>query len=234
MILPNPVAFDLPYDEAILLDVRPEWIVEEKMPGVRAICEFGRFISKHGPLPSPADVPLSLRSHCLDGVLDTGVFHMFDLPVFQGRDIRRRPLHERRALLRSIPVPAWFRPVPSGKNIGEFLEAVERDGGQGVILKSLKQPYGAAEWIKVVPIEKENVVIVECHERERSARVGQFAEGKLLTRGMVFLGSLYNEAWPGQVIEVTVNGRHPTGAFRQARFVRFRPEVLASQCLARH
>jgi hypothetical protein len=223
----------MPYEEAILLDVRQEWIVEEKKPGVRALCEFGKMVSKHGPLPCPGDIPLSFRSHCLDGVLDANVYYVFDLPVFEGRDIRNRPLHERRALLWSLALPAWFRLIPAGQNIGEFLEAVERDGGEGVVLKSLMQPYGSAEWIKVVPAQREAVVVLECHEKERSARVGQFADGKLVSRGMVFLGSLYHEAWPGQVMEVTVNGRHPTGTFRQVRFVRFCPEKLATECVVR-
>jgi len=136
------------YEEAILLDVRKEWIVEEKKPGVRALCEFGKLVSRHGPLPSPGDLPLSLRAHCIDGVLGANVYHVFDLPVFEGRDVRNRPLHERRALLRQLALPTWFCHIPTGKNITEFLEAVERDGGEGVIIKSLTQSYGSAEWIK--------------------------------------------------------------------------------------
>jgi len=221
------------YEEAILLDVRKEWIVEEKKPGVRALCEFGKLVSRHGPLPSPGDLPLSLRAHCIDGVLGANVYHVFDLPVFEGRDVRNRPLHERRALLRQLALPTWFCHIPTGKNITEFLEAVERDGGEGVIIKSLTQSYGSAEWIKVTPAQREAVVVLQCHEKERSVRVGQFSEGKLVTRGIVFLGSLYHEAWPGQVMEVTVHGRHPSGAFRRTQFVRFCPEKLATECVAK-
>ena len=59
MFKPNPVEFELPYEEGLLLDIRPEWIAEQKVEGVRAVLEFGRLQTPHTRIAAPGD-----RGHC--------------------------------------------------------------------------------------------------------------------------------------------------------------------------
>jgi len=227
---PNPVEFELPYEEGLLIDIRPEWIAEEKVEGVRAVLEFGRLQTRHARLAAPGHVPDAWRSHAFDGVLVDKKFILFDVLMLDFEDVRRRPLFERRTILRSLQLPDWCRLVSNGKNIGEFIEAVVHDGGQGVILKSLLQPYGKAEWIKVERTATEDVVVMVIHEEDRCVTVGQFQDDALIDCGTVFMGSLLSQAWPGQVIEVAVAKRDLSKPFKHARFIRFRPDKVAASC----
>jgi ATP-dependent DNA ligase len=227
---PNPVEFELPYEEGLLLDIRPEWIAEQKVEGVRAVLEFGRLQTRHARLAAPGPVPDAWMSHAFDGVLVDKTFFIFDVLMLDFEDTRKRPLYERRTLIRSLKLPNWCRLVPNGKNIGEFIEAVIHDGGQGIVLKSLLQPYGQAEWIKVERTATEDVVVMVIHEDDRCVTVGQFREDKLVDCGMVFMGSLLSEAWPGQVIEVAVKNTSASKPFKNARFIRFRPDKVAASC----
>jgi hypothetical protein len=227
---PNPVEFELPYEEGLLLDIRPEWIAEQKVEGVRAVLEFGRLQTRHARMAAPGPVPDAWKSHAFDGVLVDNTFFIFDVLMLDFEDTRRRPLYERRTLLRSLKLPDWCRLVPNGKNIGEFIEAVIHDGGQGIVLKSLLQPYGQAEWIKVERTATEDVVVMVIHENDRCVTVGQFQGDALVDCGLVFMGSLLSEAWPGQVIEVAVKKPSGSRPFKNARFIRFRPDKVAASC----
>jgi ATP-dependent DNA ligase len=227
---PNPVEFELPYEEGLLLDIRPEWIAEEKVEGVRAVLEFGRLQTRHARLAAPGSVPESWRSHAFDGVLADKNYFLFDVLMLDFEDTRKRPFYERRTLLRSLCLPDWCRLIPCGKNIGEFIEAVVHHGGKGVVLKSLLQPYGKAEWIKVERQATTDVVIMVIHAEDRCVTVGQFRGDALVDCGTVFLGSLIEEAYAGQVIEVAVDHRQRAIPFKSARFLRFRPDKVASSC----
>jgi hypothetical protein len=227
---PNPVEFELPYEEGLLLDVRPEWIAEQKLEGVRAVLEFGRLQTRCARLPAPGPVPESWLSHAFDGVLVDKVYYLFDVLMLDFEDTRKRPLYERRALIRSLKLPDWCHLIPMGKNIGEFMEAVVHNGGQGVILKSLLQPYGKAEWIKVERTTTTDVVVMALHEDDRAVTVGLFQGEKLVDCGTVFMGSLLSSTYPGQVIEVVVGKQKPGIPFKNPRFLRFRPDKVAANC----
>jgi len=226
----NPVEFELPYEEGLLLDIRPEWIAEQKVDGVRAVLEFGRLQTRHARLAAPGPVPEGWKSHAFDGVLVDKTFFLFDVLMLDFEDTRKRPLYERRTLLRSLTLPDWCQLIPNGKNIGEFMEAVVHNGGHGVVLKSLLQPYGKAEWIKVERTATEDVVIMVIHEKDRCVTVGQFQGETLVDCGSVFMGSLLAEAYSGQVIEVAVGKRSQATPFKNARFLRFRPDKVAASC----
>ena len=146
---PNPVDFELPYDQGLVLQVRQEWIAEQKMDGVRALLEFGAMRLPRATVTPPGALPDDWVFNVFDGCLVDGIYYIFDLLTLNGQDTSSLPLHHRRTLLQSLELPSWCRSVPCGKDIGEFLEAVVRDGGSGIILKNLLDPYGNSEWIKV-------------------------------------------------------------------------------------
>lgn len=230
MFKPNPVEFELPYEEGLLLDIRPEWVAEEKLEGVRAVLEFGRLQTRHARLAAPGPVPDDWKAHAFDGMLVDGVYHVFDVLMLDFEDMRKRPFFERRALLRSLKLPEWCRLISNGKNIGEFLEAVVHHGGNGVVLKSLLQPYGKAEWIKVERTATADVVVMAIHEKDHCVTVGQFQGKTLVDCGTVFMGSLLEKAYAGQVIEVAMSKKTGALSGQTLRFIRFRPDKVAASC----
>ncbi|MCU0787996.1 MAG: hypothetical protein MUC91_07365, partial [Verrucomicrobia bacterium] len=76
----------------------------------------------------------------------------------------------------------------------------------------------------------EDVVVMVIHENDRCVTVGQFQGDALVDCGLVFMGSLLSEAWPGQVIEVAVKKPSGSRPFKNARFIRFRPDKVAASC----
>ena len=227
MFKPNPVEFELPYDQGLLLQLRGEWIAEQKMVGVRAVLEFGTLKTPHTDLRLPGPLPVDWKSHVFDGILVDNVYYLFDLMVLDGEDTQGRPLYERRTLLRSLKLPLWCTLVPSGKNIGEFLEAVVHNGGRGIVLKNLLERYGQAQWMKVERSEVKEVVISAIDEATRSVEVKQFHQDMLVGRGTVFLGSLLEQASVGQVLDVDMRGCTPRSCcIGQPRFVRFRADNI--------
>jgi ATP-dependent DNA ligase len=154
------------------------------------------------------------------------LYYVFDILQKDGKDVRRSPMHERIKLLRSLDLPDWCRPVPRGKSMGEFLEAVIRDGGTGIVLKNLLEPYGKASWIKVERPMVQEAVITALDETALSARIARFQRGQLVDCGMTFLGSLTVEAQIGQVIDVDMRGCTPGSRAGRPRFVRFRADRI--------
>ncbi len=79
----------------------------------------------------------------------------FDLLVVDGRDIRRRPLEERRARLHKILSRAnrdVLRFSDSFDDVEELLKAATRFGLEGIVSKKRRSPYFAGPacgWIKV-------------------------------------------------------------------------------------
>jgi len=149
MVKTNSVDLELPFDEAATLQLRKEWIAEQKMDGIRAVLDDGRLRLPHTTLIPSGPLPAVWTQHILDGCLVGKIYFVFDVLMFNGADVRMRPLHERRNLMHSLTLPSWCRFVPCGKNIGEFLETVIHHGGSGIVLKKLSEPYGQGEWIKV-------------------------------------------------------------------------------------
>ena len=149
MVKTNSVDLELPFAEAAILQLRKEWIAEQRLDGIRAVLDDGRLRLPHTTLKPPGPLPEGWSQHILDGCLVGEVYFVFDVLMFNGTDVRMRPLHKRRKLLHSLTLPAWCRFTPCGKNIGEFLETVIHHGGSGIVLKNLTEPYGQGEWIKV-------------------------------------------------------------------------------------
>jgi hypothetical protein len=227
MFNPNPVEFELPYQEGLLLQLRGEWIAERKMRGIRAILESGILKSSQADFSLPGLLPEGWESHVFDGCLVGSIYYVFDVLSLDGEDTRGRPLFERRTLLRSLRLPEWCRLAPCGKNLGEFLEAVVRDGGEGIILKNLLERYGRAQWIKVERPMVREVVIMAIDDATLSVQVGQFDRGMMADRGTVFLGYLVAQAKVGQVIEVDLRCSAGRPRAAQPRFVRFRADCIS-------
>jgi hypothetical protein len=129
-----------------------------------------------------------------------------------------------------LTLPKGVAPVATGRNIGEFLEAVVYRGGKGIVLKQLHEPYGQGTWVRIVRRSIEPVVISQLHDETRSVSVAQFAGEVLVDRGKVYLGAAFARARLFQVIEISIQGQSSTGKFKGVEFQRFLHEQQPSRC----
>ena len=95
------------------------------------------------------------------------VYFLFDMPFFNGRDLRRQPLEARRALLRAAldkaaPQPAVRFSAELDAPPLEIVAAACKLGLEGVIGKRLGSPYSgrrAPDWIKLKCGQRQEFVI---------------------------------------------------------------------------
>ncbi|MGE0353775.1 MAG: DNA ligase D [Gemmatimonadales bacterium] len=103
-------------------------------------------------------------------------FFAFDLLGFEGFDLRRLPLVQRKALLRRVLPPAGaLRYLDHFEERGEALYAeVERMGLEGIVAKKMDAPYRggrSASWLKIRSDRTEDFVIVG-YTRAKGSRGG--------------------------------------------------------------
>ena len=73
-------------------------------------------------------------------------FVAFDLLWFEGRSLHKRPLRERRELLRSLPLPSQFRisevfPAKSAAEIEQIFQQARRRLNEGIMIKDPESAY---------------------------------------------------------------------------------------------
>lgn len=173
-----------------------DWIFQKKLDGRWCVREFSGSVVIGEQMP--------------DG------FHAFDIINISGQNIAREPLRFRLAVLADfIREHSEIKPVRAG-NGGEFLEAILRDGGEGVVAKRLSSPYDAA-WFKCKRRETHDLVVTEIHDRKQSVRLGD--------RGWCSIpGRKFESVRVGDVIEVACHSIHASGRLREPVFVRVRQD----------
>lgn len=92
-------------------------------------------------------------------------FYVFDLLWLDGVDLRGRPLHERRALLRQlVPEAGMIRFSDSIDEFGtDFFAMIRKNGLEGMIAKDRNAVYTdgkrSASWLKIKALERREAVI---------------------------------------------------------------------------
>lgn len=148
-------------------------------------------------------------------------FHAFDIVRISGQAIDREPLRFRLSVLADfIRQHPDVLPVATG-NGGEFLEAVLRDGKEGIVAKRLSSPFGATWW-KCKRIETHDCTVAEIHPRKASVRLELNGEdcGWLSTAG--------RKLTVGSVVEIACHSRHASGKFREARILKIRKDKVTA------
>ena len=195
--LPNFVLEN--YAKAVKLDLGT-WLLrnplpsycEEKLDGVRAfLFKSGDKLvasSKHGGVYTPKGSPKFFArvpefTHAphrmiLDGeyLAKEGLF-LFDILQVDDRDVRPRPLAERKQILREIlhdtglEVP--FRVARTLEDINGFMEETVRRGGEGLIVKNPASKYGEANsWLKLKRFDTIDCFIMDYEETQEMKRTG--------------------------------------------------------------
>ena len=142
----------------------PEWIFERKLDGIRLLAfregdEVRLFsrnrLSQNCPPVEAAIAKLDVQDLILDGELiwgrDGEVYHVFDIPRLNGRDLTALTLDERRAVLDSLVL---FAPVQRVARLTDPKpwERACSEGWEGVIAKRRDSRYEhrrSTHWLKM-------------------------------------------------------------------------------------
>jgi bifunctional non-homologous end joining protein LigD len=142
----------------------PEWIFERKFDGIRLLAfkdgESVRLLSRNRlpqqlPAITGAVAQLPRQQLVLDGELTwrngSADYHVFDVMWIDGEDLTSRPLEQRQAVLRGLPL---LRPLRHVEPLDEPCpwERACREGWEGVIAKrrgSLYEPRRSRHWLKM-------------------------------------------------------------------------------------
>ncbi len=147
-----------------------------------------------------------------------GHFFAFDCPVAYGEDVRRRAWTERREAMRQIAREAGVNTAPEGHG-AEFIEAVLRDGGEGVVAKPFAAHFGF-DWVKIKRSETHDCIVTEIHPVKRSIRLLENG----IDRGWCSVAG--RQINIGDVVEIICYGVTANGKCREPRFSRPRPDKM--------
>lgn len=128
-------------------------------------------------------------------------YFAFDLLELEGRDLRKKPLVERKAALAELlGKSARKDPVQFSAHVRghgqKVLDALSRDGHEGVIAKRADDPYRGERtksWLKIKALKRQEFVIGGWSPSTKrkgfaSLLLGTWEDGKLLYRGRVGTG----------------------------------------------
>jgi len=150
-----------------------------------------------------------------------GRLMVWEIDCAFGCDVRRLPWTERARALTELfgqlnPKLNWNR-CPAGHG-AEFIEAIIRAGGEGIVAKHLDAPFGVGLW-KVKRAESFDLVCAERNESRGSIRLsGPGGEDF----GWCPCRAQFDRVRLGDVVEIEAYGRHASGKLREARFKRIR------------
>jgi hypothetical protein len=138
-------------------------------------------------------------------------FWVFDSPV-------AGDLGERMASIPELPefcVVLEHEPVFSQSHLDSILAAIQRDGGEGVVLRSMTNDYAGA-WLKVKPVADDEGIVIA----PRFRTYNTIPSGYLLRwngRDVIATVSGFSRFQPGDVVTFKFNGLDASGAPRRAR-----------------
>lgn len=209
----------------------PEFIFEEKHDGIRAIAQVGgesnivtgcRFEQSGKPSEIVKPHAAYLRSvrFPFTGVLDgelmpDGRYLVFDLLGFEGKDLRRAPLRERKQILSALSFPEFVELV-------KWSDCPPESFVEGVVAKDLRAKYGVGVW-KAKRVETDDVTVLHVNFENGSAVVS--CGGKV--------SGVPEYIQSGDCIEVQFFSRFASGKLRNGRFLRLRDDKHERACPSR-
>ena len=151
-------------------------------------------------------------------MMPDGRFFAFDIPIYQGQDIRKKKTSERLNILDGFNL---LRPATpeTGETPAQFIKRIIDAGGEGIVAKALDCPFGAKTF-KVKRVETHDCNVVERHATKRSVRLELDGEDV----GWCKVGSRVHI---GDIIEVKCMKRTASGKLREPIFIRSRPDKLS-------
>jgi ATP-dependent DNA ligase len=267
--LPNYVLEN--YSKAVKLDLG-KWLAKNPLP---AICEpkydgIRIFLfksgdklvmsSKHGGIYTPKATPQAFsrvpeflhapHRMILDGEYVAreakGVF-LFDVLQVDDRDVRQKPLSERKKILREIlkgtglEVP--YALARTAEKIIELRDETIGKGREGIMVKNPESTYGQpSSWLKLKKFDTVDCFVIDYQDTPdyrktgipRSWSMGVYDDGRVVNIGNV--GSVVESVDPrhvkkGSVIEVRFQEVTKDMKLRAPFILRLRHDKIAEECL---
>jgi ATP-dependent DNA ligase len=142
-------------------------------------------------------------------------FYAFDLPIYNGADIRLRPRRERLAILAGFNL---LRPEASA-NGGDLLRRVLARGGEGICAARWDSSFYETIW-RCKRIETHDCIVTAKGSRQ-SIRLSENG----IDRGWCpAFGGMADRLNVGDVVEVACQQIHSSGKFREPRLIRIRAD----------
>jgi ATP-dependent DNA ligase len=200
MLIERPPFLTTPLAQGMLWQASADWIYEEKLDGRWATLEIDGCFLVGERMPD-------------------GRFIAFDMVFIKGVYVAAFPLWKRLAHLdRMFPGIPRPRRGPGA----EFLEAILAEGGEGVVAKNLRLPFGA-EWHKCKRIQTFDLRVVEKYPLGAAALVlADAATGE--PRGKCACWRGLETIAVGSIVEIAAYGLTAQGKLREPRFLRCRPD----------
>jgi bifunctional non-homologous end joining protein LigD len=228
----------------------PEWVMQEKMDGQRAILiKRGRsvtLINRNGKsIKCPPNVmanALALRGEVvLDGELVGSTFYAFDL-LSNGKDYRSSPVVDRHNKLVSVLIPTYrghnaIPFVPMGRSLSEkrvMLALIKELNGEGVVFKRSSSPYTpgrpsvGGDQLKFKFYATASFIVSKVNER-RSVQI-KTTDGKAW--GNVTIPPNKRIPPVGAVVEVRYLYAYRNGCVFQPVYLGERTDILKRECKA--
>ena len=197
MTIPRPTFESVPLIEGLQWQDSEGWLFEEKLDG--RWCQ--RWLG---------------NSIVVGELMADGRFFAFDVPVYNGVDVRSWALRERIEVLNTLSLP---RPA-TGRG-SDFLRSVIAAGGEGVVSKHLNSPFGVG-WIKCKRRETWDLRVTERDFARGSLHLADLMTGE--DRGWCNARTRFDRVAVGDVVEIAGHSLTRAGRIREPRFVRPRPD----------
>jgi bifunctional non-homologous end joining protein LigD len=148
----------------------PEWLFERKYDGIRLLAyKRGSVVTlysrnrleQHCPRVAEMVAELPLGDAILDGEIAGGAYYIFDAMWFDGQDVTKLPLEDRRALLAGLPFRAPLARVEEITDERPWERACA-EGWEGVIAKrrgSVYEHRRSTQWLKLKCEEAQEFVV---------------------------------------------------------------------------
>lgn len=169
------------------------------------------------------------------------VYHVFDIPFHNGRDIRSLPLRERRAILEQVvaelnnPHIQLVTQYTSG--FDAVFSEVTSKGGEGLIIKNLGSTYGN-EWAKLKKSFDISCFVTGYRMGKDENYIGSFSVGVYEGSNLLEIGFVSGYAclesdidkYVGKVIDVFAYEFTKQNKLRMPTFHRFRSDLNPEDC----
>ena len=202
MNIPRPIIRPVPLSVGLNWKPSPCYIDQVKMDGIFSLREF--------------------NGCTLAGEkMRDGTLWAFDVATINGDDCRRFAYKDRWEALRELSraFTGRMRLIPC-VTAGEGLEAVLRDGGEGIVRKHLDGYWGIGQW-KCKRAESFDVRVVD----KLTNAVAIEYENQAAGRCPVY-GAAFEAVQIGDIIEIAAMNRTATGKFRESKFLRIRKDLM--------
>ncbi len=246
-VLLNPIT----EDEVNVYCDNPDWIVQEKMDGVRFMLhKQGGKVTSYNRRGVYANIPVDIynltkdlkEDFFIDGELVGEVMYVFDMLEHKGKDYRESSFSERfkqlRSFVKSLPnQDCIVLTKTANKNKIKFVNELEENNKEGAVFKNknasyhVGRPASGGDYVKFKFYSTCSCVVKELNGTKRSVFLELFKNKKAVKAGKVTIPANFDIPEVGQVVEVRyLYAYKQSGALYQPVYLGVREDIVQSEC----